>query len=175
MKIGEHGRIMSMSIPEGWQEIGQTQDWQEFRSIRKFQPVDDAKTMLCVYYRGRRNTTISGRMFANVLRSPCHNLTADEISSLTEVLENLADSESFRMDSCFTVDLNGMTILRVEGLWIKSNQYTCEIFVCADLSGEVVQEIYFTSDEFKFDNFIEEFESSLRSIEWVREPAALHE
>jgi len=167
-EVKGHGQIAEMSLPKGWIEgapyrfsggIGT-------RSFREIHPPDDPNAMLCFYYRGLPISQEGGQKFHDVLSKPPHDLSPEELKSLSEVLRDKAKPEDFTRKSARTEERNGKRVLIVEGRYPGIQENTSEIFVDASGDGRVVQEIYYQAPEAVYSKYAQAAEDSMHSIKW---------
>lgn len=83
------------------------------------------------------------------------------------MLRNLAEESEFQIEKAETRDLNGKTILWVEGRWKDAPYRNATIFVNADGSGRVVQEVSCFAAEQEYQEYAPVFEHILGSLEWL--------
>ncbi len=168
-EIVEHGQIIKMVFPEGWVEGPREKNpGIGARSFREVHPEASPKTMLCFFYRGLPISDNGAANFRSVLEKPPHELTADEIKSLKEVLKMKTPIESaqFQIASARTEVLNGKKVLIVEGSYPEAGEQIYEIYIDADGSGEVIQEIYFQAPQADYEQYLPAAQEAIRSIVW---------
>jgi hypothetical protein len=163
-----HGQIAHMVFPEGWVEgppyrfeggIGT-------RSFREFHPIEDPKAMLCFYYRGLPVNAALGERFHSVLEQEPHVLSDEEYSSLREILRDKHNPEDFTLISAQVEDFNGKRVLTVFGRYNKIQEDIYEIFIDADRTGRVVQEVYFQAPVDSYMKYLQDAINAMKSIEW---------
>jgi len=168
MEITNHGQIEKITIPAGWVE-GPPTEFQGIgtRSLREFHPPDAPNAQLCLFYRGLPVSADAGDAFRSILAEPDHQLTPEEIESLREILRERADSKVFDLVNPPRTALVGdKRVLMLEGVYKGTNKYLQEIFLNADGSGRVVQEIYFIAPQDDYCLHAVAAQEACNSIQW---------
>ncbi len=168
MEIVNHGQIEKMVVPEGWVE-GPRPEYQGIgtRSLREFHPADAPDTQLCLFYRGLPVSDDTGEAFRSILNEPDHELSQEEVEWLKEILRERADPNVFELVSPpRTTFIGGKRVLTLEGFYRGTNKYLQEIFVNADGSGRVVQEIYFIAPQDDYSVHAAAAQQAFNSIAW---------
>src|SRR5215813_3760564 len=145
-EIVNQGQIERMTFPEGWVAgepvpnpgIGS-------RSFRDIHRTDDKDASVCFFYRGLPVSDRAANYFRAVLEVATHKLTDSEVESIQEILRFKTPfrSEQFTITSARTEVISGKRVLVVEGSYTTSGDRIYEIYVDADGSGSIVQEIYY--------------------------------
>lgn len=160
----EQGQIATMRLPAGWSE-GEPLTIRT-SSLRQFNPGDKSDTALCFFYRGGPVSQLSAQSFHQVIQAPPHRLSDEEVKSIKEVLRDLAETKAFTMSTAQTANLGSKVVLIVEGTFDETLHQRYEIFVDADQSGALVQEVYFQAPKPDFDQYLEQVKAALESINW---------
>lgn len=163
-----HGQIATMTFPPGWIE-GPPHEFRGgvgTKSFREVHPVDAPNASMCFYFRGLPASEAAGQSFQAVLAQPAHVLTADEINSLDEILRGKGSAQEFQVGAVQTEDLNGKRLLAVQGRWLERQEDVLAIYVSADNSGRLVQEIYFQAPVHLYARYLPEAQQAMRSIKW---------
>ena len=168
-EIVNHGQIDRMTFPEGWVAgepvpnpgIGS-------RSFRDVHRADQPEVSVCFFYRGLPVSDGAANYFHAVLQAAPHKLTEAELESVQEILrfKTPFKSEQFLMSSARTEDINGKRVLIVEGSYAASSDRIYEIYVDADGTGRVVQEIYYQAPENSYDRHAKDVMNIVQSIKW---------
>jgi len=168
MNIINHGQIENIAIPAGWVE-GPVTEFQGIgtRSLREFHPPEAPNAQLCLFYRGLPVSADSGELFREILSEPDHQLSSDEVYSLGEILRERADPNVFDLVSPpRTSTVGGKRVLLIEGVYKATDQYLQEMFINADGSGRVVQEIYFIAPQDDYCVHAAAAQEACNSIRW---------
>ena len=165
--IYDHGQIRHMSIPPGWEE-GEPEAYLGigYRSFREVHPMLDPAAKLCFFYRGGPIRPLPGERFHALITSPAHMLSFSEIKTLGEVLRDRQSPTDFAMTMARTEDISGKRVLVVEGRYLDANDETRALFVDADLTGRVIQEIYFQAPRQLYLRYGRLVRDMMNSIAW---------
>ena len=122
-----------MAVPQGWERRADAR-LPAGAGLVEFHPHGQDSVRLNSFYRGRRIDSESARAFQETLAKPPHQLRAEEIGALRNVLRDKASD--FNIFFARTVDLNGKRVLAVEGCF-KDKEHTSArtIYVDSDGSG----------------------------------------
>ncbi len=168
-RVENHGQIDSMSFPEGW-VAGKPQENPGIgtRSYREVYRQDHPDTVVGFFYRGLPIGDEAALNFRDLLSKPSHTLSEQEKQSIREVLatKTPVGSDQFAFSTARVEDLNGKKVLVVEGQYTKSGDKIRAVYVDADGSGRVVQEIYYQSPKDEYDVYWKEAQRAFQSIDW---------
>jgi hypothetical protein len=164
--IENHGQIKKITLPAGWVEGPATKGGIGTRSFREWHPVSDPDAKLCFYYRGLPTSAAAGKKFREVLDKPPHILTKAEITSLGETMRGKEDQSIFSPIMIKTEELNGKLVLTVNGRVTDRQADVKSIYVDADGTGKVVQEIYFQAPKELYLRYMKAAREAMESIEW---------
>jgi len=166
-EIIQHGQVKRLALPPGWTETDITRGDTHGISLREFSPADNDDVCLCFFYRGFPFELPTGAAFNSVLAAPPHSLQTKEIKSIADILEEICQPESFKPLAIHTQDLNGKTVLLVEGRWLKQDLDTYSLYIAADESGCAVQQIYLLAATNLFPKYIKDVKDCLKNTEWT--------
>lgn len=176
LEIIGHGQIKSMVLPPGWVEKEEPEA--EAAAIGKvdsavvFHPPEGDAARICLYYRGYPlRVGDFARRFSELVAGQERALSSEELESLSGVVRNAYQSESFAVQDARVKSLNGRNVLVVEGQYTDSQACLLNIFIDVDGSGEQIQEIIFSGPPDQYNQRREEALASLESIEWETPPA----
>lgn len=167
LEIINYGQIAKLILPEGWTETEIEVAATHTSSLREFSSPGEAQTRLCFYYRGFMFGSETGNAFKSILAAAPHILTAKELNAIAEILEDVNDADVFKPLSVHTQNLNGKTVLTVEGRWLQQDWDTYSLYVCADETGCAVQQIYFLAPTSNYPKHIKDMKQRLNSLEWL--------
>ncbi len=164
--LQDHGQIKRMRLPDGWE--GRQVDLGEFdqRTMLEFTAPGHPDVRLSFFYRGVPVDEYSGEAFREVLDQPEHTLSPEELEDIADVLDNLAMPETFLLETANTMEVAGKKVLAVAGTWLASENKTWAIFIDADGTGSVIQEIHFLAHSDRYNAFVDEAWKAFESIEW---------
>ncbi len=158
------GQIQAMAVPAGWERRADSQ-LPAGAGLTEFHAPGQDNVRLNSFYRGSRVGAEAARAFHECLAKPPHQLHANEIKALSQVLGDKDDG--FDIFFARTVDLNGKRVLSVEGSF-KDKDHTSEktIYVDTDGTGSAVQEISYAACGKDYQRYLGEAEKAFRSIVW---------
>lgn len=160
------GRVKQLTFPAGWIEDTPEQLALSSSDVLSVRHPELEKVKLGLFYRGVPVNRYIAVEFLTVLQMAPHVLTEYEMEIVAPVLRTMADTESFAVESLETIDVNGCTALKVEGLWLNSGLWERGLFFNGDSTGEFVQEIHFFAPKADFDRCEDEVNSCLSTISW---------
>ncbi len=161
------GQISSMSMPAGWSREPAQPSRNHTGNYVEFHSDKNPTVKMGTYYRGHRISATGAKRFHEILKAPEHELTDDEYRELSDVLRDKAKSEDFKVIKKKTVNLNGKRILLVEGEFKEIKQNAYAVYVDAEGTGEVVQEIFFQAPEADYPSYFKAAEAAIKSISWL--------
>jgi len=168
-RIENQGQIDSIDFPEGW-VAGKPQPNPGIgaRSYREVFRKDNPDTSVSFFYRGLPINDQSAHNFRDVLSKPPHALSEQEKESLKDVLSTKTPvgSDQFKMTDARVEDLNGKKVLVVEGQYTKSGDKIHAVYVDADGTGRVVQEIFYQSPADQYAKYWKQADRAFKSIDW---------
>ncbi len=166
--ILDEGQIKFMSIPPGFvQQLMEPSEWHQSRYVKNFHRTDNPHVRLVFYFRGNPLSEDEGGNFFRLLDTPSHNLSPEEIESLELMLYEDTEPEDFDLAVARTEELNGRDVLRFEGTWKGSNLYDVGIFILANPTTHVVQELHFLAPVKEYEDFKHYFDEALTTVLWT--------
>jgi len=167
MKLEEEGQIASIELPDGWiEEAEEPSMFSGGRHSRTFSSPNNSEVRFTFFYRGYPVSEADAEKFSEALGKPPHMVLSAEFHSLSEILGNLSDQDVFKPLISKTDVLNGKTVLVVEGEWLLADQYCQQIFINADGSGTVVQEIFFQAPKLEYARHMKMMKQIFSAINW---------
>ncbi len=164
--IVSRGVILCMNVPEQWLwGKRKTRDETQF-SFLEFHPEGKPEVMLWFFYRGHKLTETVAESFRSLLALPSHLMTPQEIGPVEGVIRDKARREFFELISARTEQLNGKSVLTMQGRYKESQEDSYSIYIDADGSGSVVQELHFQAPKDSYRHYIPEAKKSFSSIIW---------
>src|SRR5262249_1640887 len=111
--IISRGQVHQMQMPDGW--LGTSKNRGEnVDSYLEFHPPDAPDAMIVLYNPGTRLPDRTAESLRNILNQPPHDLTAAELASLREVIDEKMDPNDFEIKTAQTRDHNGKRVLVIE-------------------------------------------------------------
>lgn len=165
-QMQNEGQISRMTMPAGWSKSTVQHSLPVAANFVEYHADANKDAKLCTYYRGHRISQMAGKRFHEMLEAPPHDLSGADYASLKEVLRDKANPEDFVVSSKKTIKVNGKKVLLVEGKFKAIKQDTYSIYVDADDTGEVVQEIFFQAPQEVYKDYFEAALAAIRSIGW---------
>jgi hypothetical protein len=125
MELTNYGQIRAMQIPEGWIKEGPPD---EASSMISFHNPEDHDIKVSFYYRGKPVDTSSAKDLQLILAQTPHQLNRNELENIEIVMHNAAEPEYFDLESAYTENINGKTVLIVNGVWKLSDAKSISVF-----------------------------------------------
>ena len=160
------GQIVRMEIPAGWSRSTVEHKLPAAANFVEYHADANEAVKLCTYYRGHRISKDAGKRFHELLAAAPHELTGQEYAALQEVLRDKANPEDFRVKSKKTEKIRGKMVLFVEGNFKAIKQDCYAIYVDAEDTGEVVQEIFYQAPQAVYSEYLKAAEAAINSIVW---------
>jgi len=161
------GQIKFMSLPENWKEDRRIAATRADSFLTWYHPPENHGVTIGFFFRGRRAGRLASRNFHELLSLPPHSLTAAELQSLTEVLDDSADPVEFTMQSATIEWLNRRHVLVVQGVYVRAQQGSRTIYIDADGTGSAIQEVYYAAPEAQFSVYLPQALEAFTSIKWL--------
>ena len=168
--LNDLGAIASINVPDGWL-ILPPDELPGGRQIQEISPYDRSDVIFLSSVRAVELSAPGRTAFMSTLYSNFHQLNQTEIHDLRDVLEGMANTAAFTIETAHTAYLNSRRIIRVSGLWLELKQKETACFV--DLTGDCqrVQQLSLIAPIKDFEQFVELVERQiLLSIEWRKSP-----
>jgi hypothetical protein len=170
LTVRDLGQIAAFHIPANWIETTEEPtdpQWTRHAYSRDFSPPDDPSATLSIYFRSLEVSEASAGRFTTLLRQLPHELSAQEIGSINQVLSKMADEDAFDMRGAQTHELGNRRVLIIDGEWKASQAQFHGLMIQADDSGREIQEIFFEAPLNSFMKYLNEVVDSIRTIEWI--------
>ncbi len=166
LKVSDLGAIATFSLPTGWVENIQAASQLAQQSYsRDFSPEEDSFSSLSVFFSGKQISETSANNFRAVISEFPHELSAEEINSISQVLSKMADEDAFDLRSAATAVVSGRRVLIVDGAWKKSQTQFYGLMTEVGESREI-QEIFFEAKMTGFMKYLSVVVDSFQTIEW---------
>lgn len=164
-QISDIGQVLSMTIPSSWKE-GEPATLPANAFFKEYHVANEPDVKLCFFYRGQRSSPAAAEAFRSLLQKPDHLLTPAEIKSVAEIMRNKDDAKEFAMLSARTREINGKRVLEVEGRYTEKQIDAQAIYVDAEGTGSVVQEIFYQAPKNQYMLHQRETRQAFDSIAW---------
>jgi hypothetical protein len=166
MKIENEGRIGTIELPGEWHERDVQRQPLGLKQMRTFHSVENKNVQVRFIYRGHAESEETGRGLRACLSSPPRALDSADINSLAPILGDLAEPAEFNIVGAQTMDLAGRRVLWVEGRWLDSPYWSGTVFIDADGTGCVIQQVECFAELSMYEHASPAFQQILRSIQW---------
>lgn len=166
MRIENEGQIRSIELPNGWTERQIERQPLVSQTMRSFHSGESDAAQIRFVYRGHAESGELGNRFRSCLSAPAHALDKSEINSLAEVLAEVGEPAEFNVIGAQTMDLQNKRVLWVEGTWVDSPYWTGTLFIDADGTGRMIQEICCFAELKSYESMAAVFQNILASLTW---------
>jgi hypothetical protein len=166
MKIEHEGQINQIELPGVWHERDIQRQPLGLKQMRSFHSADNKNVQVRFIYRGHAESEETGREFQACLSAAPRALDSEEINSLAPILGDLAEPGEFDIVGAQTMDLAGRRVLWIEGRWVDAPYWSGTVFIDADGTGRVVQQVECFAELATYDVVSPTFQQILRSIQW---------
>jgi hypothetical protein len=184
-EIIEFGSLKKVVGPATWKKAVE-EPGMSARKAEYFHPPEDAEVSINVFTRGIAIPDDEAQAFANLLAGPEKAAIADEIKSIQVALglSTVGDNQHtnsgqkgtrnypvFNLTGANVVSLNGRKVLKVTGNFQNENGVPGTEFVgyffASKADRQVIEELYYQAPtKGKFLRFANDFENSLKTVEW---------
>ncbi len=164
--MSNEGQISSMPIPAGWSKSSVDQHPTTTSNYVEYHQDKTSEARLGTYYRGHRISETAAKNFSKILKAATHTLDENEFLSLAEVLRDKSNASDFETTNKATIDIHGKRVLLIEGRFKEIKQKAYAIYVDAENTGEVIQEIFYQAPDSVFNSYKKAAEDSIKSITW---------
>jgi hypothetical protein len=165
IKLG-YGAIDTITLPPGWiREKDVTQ--LSSRRIDIFHLEDNKNVELVSEYRDLDLPRDVANAFQDTLYSKFHDLTAREIQTLDDVLEELAKPDWFEIKAAYVNYLNNRRVLHVDGIWQGSDMPSTSVFADVGGKGRRLHVLRITAPEAVFPELTSQIAAIFTSIIWI--------
>lgn len=187
LALSDRGPIKNIQFPNGWQQTDSTTGGIGNRSIETYGPPGDRSIGISVFYGGLPTSDTGAKAFTQLLKdkpaeSGPQQLTAEDIKSIADALGrlNVGDNQYtntgryrppvFHIDSARTEQMNGRTVLSVQGNFVDMNGKPVKgfngIFADTDGTGKRIQQVYLQGPPDMMPQYKNQLDETLSSIEW---------
>ncbi len=163
-RVENIGEIGSIFLPPRWVEM--TARSFGAKLVRKFAPIDFPDVRICSVLCTEDLGPVVSTIFQRVLYSEFHDLDAQNIVQLEDVLESVANNDLFEIEVIRTGLLNQRRILKVCGNWLRTNEKMIGGFFETNGKANHIQQLYFVAPVFHYHAFEADALESLLSVIW---------
>lgn len=164
--ISNQGQIAKLPVPEGWVETTTVAKLPPTANYAEYHKEGSKEAKFGTFYRGHKISDSAAKNFHAMLQKSGRDLTAAEYASLAEVLRDKAKADDFSVSKKRVDSIKGKNVLVVEGTFLASKQKAYFVYVDADGTGSVVQEIFFQAPEQVYKSDLENARKAISSISW---------
>lgn len=165
-EISNIGRIKRMQLPGGWEATRQVLGQFGNSYIYHFGRPDTPDVQLSVFYRGMLVSSLSGKEFERILKKEPHQLSAEAVLSISEVLGNCAQPDLYDLEKASVITLSDKNVIDVEGHFPEFSLQNRTIFINGGNDGCAVLEIVYSAPEGVYSKHAAAIDHSLQTIEW---------
>ena len=154
---------LSMKMPSGWQMVENKTLPVGYSSVG-CRPKDNREVELNIFSGGGRLSEEAAMRFHELLSKPPHALTSAELKNVSEAIGDKADPHSFRILSARTENINGKTVLSIEGhytSWPISSQIK---YVSGGTDGAFVRAVSYTAPTNEYGRYLLQAQRSFQSL-----------
>lgn len=170
--LKDEGQVKLLTLPANWTEEPEPADTDDDEMLmhgpqtKSFVLKTDLEVKLSFFYRGFPVSKSSAEAFHKVLAAGAHDLNADELESIAMVVREASEPEYFDLSTLRVDALKNRIVLVVEGFNKEQQKYDLGIYIDADGTGSVVQEIHYTAPMAVYANHRADVMSILSTLEW---------
>jgi hypothetical protein len=161
----QHHPIADMTLPDGWYEDVESEEPAVGAYRRTFRSKETPSAEICIRFAGRRLSQAQSDAFLQLLDGEPHELSKSEYEEFWYVLGNLAYPELFQLQSAHVKELNGRSVLSVEGKWSDSYDMSVSFFPEDDLCTRVL-ELYYKAPSEYYQDLLTQATGAMQSLRW---------
>lgn len=165
-KVVDVGQIGTMKLPSGFVEGESERGTVGSNMFQEYHLAADPSVKLYLEYRGFKMSKATGGKFHDILAEPPHKLSAEELKSLGEMFDTRSNPSEFHTQIAKTQDVDGKRVLVLEGRYLKHDLQARTMFIDADDTGRVVQQVTFQTPMDKRSQYFNDGINALESIKW---------
>lgn len=185
MQVTDQGQIAKMDLPPDWKKLPDRDQPFTLQSGVDFQLPQ--KGELAIFERGQRVSEQAGGAFRKALNSPVAGGSDaraldvsgkdGELTGLNAILNDLGNSNKFKIDEATIRTINGKRVLEItgqrgyrddDGHWTDSGVRVSNIYIDKFGTGDAIQEIRLAAPEASFKELRNNLNQALTTIEWKR-------
>lgn len=166
LELHDLGPINRITLPPDWQLSAERYNHPGQSSLRQYSPKGDTEIRFFFYYRGLPLDTETARSLEITLKRELHVLTPDEIDKLKALLRGKENTKDFEVLSFQSMDLNSRRILVLTGIYTEDQKPMMSLFIDADGSGAIIQEIEYQAPLLSYAEYLPQIEASIQTICW---------
>lgn len=165
-EISNIGCIKRLPLPDGWKPMRQVLGQFGNSYLYHYGRTDTPDIQLSIFYRGMLVSSLSGREFVRILKKEAHQLSAEAVLSISEVLANCAQPDLYDLDKARMLSLGDKNVIDVEGRFPEFSLENRTIFVNGGNDGCAIMEIIYSAPKDVFSKHAAALDHCLQAIEW---------
>lgn len=169
--LKDEGQVKTLTLPANWTEEPEPPETEDELVIhgpqcKSFVLKTNLEVKLSFFFRGFPVSKSTGEAFHNILAAGPHDLNADELESIAMIVREASEPEYFDLSTLRVDALKDRIVLVVEGFAKEQERYDLGIYIDADGTGSIVQEIHYSAPPQVYGNHRAEVMSILNTLEW---------
>lgn len=164
-RVQNDGAIEELNLPPGWHKANEQEQIAGLGSASTFHKDKAGDSEFVIFNRNQRYDN-DANAFKKVLEKEPHTLSAAEKESMPAILNMYGDPRAFNMHECKTENVNGKSVLIIEGEWTANKNKSLTMLANPDGSGKTVQEIVFKAPSGVYDAEYAKVDKSMKSVQW---------
>jgi hypothetical protein len=156
------GRL-AMRMPTNWQLV-ENGHLPMGTSSMGCRPKDNPQVELNIFYGGPSFDMDAARKFHELLEKPPHLLSSAELKAVGDTLGNKADHQYFKILSAKTEELNGRTVLSIEGNYTQWPISAQVKYVDSGHDGSSVRAVSYTAPTKDYAKYLLQANKSFKSL-----------
>lgn len=143
LSLVSRGPVAQLRLSPDWIYGEKENSGTHLYSMQNFHPANDEAASICFFYRGFKISEVVAQNLLRIFAQPAHDLNRSELSSINEVLRELADPNHFDLNLLRTKTLNKKLVLVAEGYYRHTQDGRLALFLPVDENARVIQEIFY--------------------------------
>ena len=170
--LKDEGQVKLLTLPPNWTEEPEPAGADEEEMVmhgpqtKSFVLKTNLEVKLNFFYRGFPVPPKTAAAFHSVIAAGTHDLNADELESIAMIVREASEPEYFDLSTLRVDVLRNRQVLVVEGFNKEEQKYDLGIYIDADGTGSIVQEIHYIAPAQVYGNHRAEVMSIFNTLEW---------
>jgi hypothetical protein len=156
-----------MTIPSQWSTLPVERKQTTDSVTQPYCLKADEEVKFMLFYRGKEVSANVASDFQAILDAPPHKLSEDEYRNIIMIIRHMSEDDFFERYSVETREIDGRTVLAVEGMWTRSAVKNYGIFVPGNASGTIIDELHYYAPADKYVQYLPAGQEILQSIKFV--------
>ncbi len=166
LNLISRGAVAQMRLPPGWIFGDKENSGARRYSYQNLHPADNPNAMISFFYRGNLISQSSATNLRQLIAEAGRQLSGAEVNSIAEILQDRADPTYFDLGLAKSKTLNKKIILVIEGYFRHIPEGRLQLFIPADESGFVIQEIFYQAPISEYTQYRQAACNAFDSIVW---------